>query len=53
MQRRAFDGHGIVRFRKHLLRQIPGQLLVIWKGLPAHRGETVRSFLAQGAAARL
>lgn len=52
MQRQAFDGHGIVRFLKHLLRRVPGKLLVIWDGLPAHRGEAVRSFLAQGAAAR-
>lgn len=53
MQRQAFDGHGIVRFLKHLLRQIPGKLLVIWDGLPAHRGEAIRSFLAAGAAKRL
>ena len=32
---------------------MPGQLLVIWDGLPTHRGEAVPSFLAQGAAARL
>ena len=53
MQRRAFDGQGIVRFLKHLLRQIPGKLLVVWDGLPAHRGAAVRSFLAAGAAQRL
>ena len=53
MQRQASDRHGTVRFLKHLLHQIPGKLLVIWDGLPAHRGEAVRSFLATGAAARL
>lgn len=53
MQRHAFNGHGIVRFLKHLLHRVPGKLLVIWDGLPAHRGEAVRTFLAQGAAARL
>ena len=53
MQRQAFGGHDIVRFLKHLLRQIPGKLLVLWDGLPAHCGEAVRSFLAAGAAERL
>ena len=53
MQRTSFDGVGIVRFLKHLLRQIPGKLLVIWDGLPAHRGEAVRTFLASGAAQRI
>jgi transposase len=53
MQRQAFDGVGIVRFLQHLLRQIPGQLLVIWDGLPAHCGEAVKGFLTSGAAARL
>ncbi len=52
-QRAAFDGAGIVRFLKQLLGRIPGQLLVIWDGLPAHRGQAVKDFLASGAAARL
>ena len=52
-QPQAFDGPGIVRFLKHLLAQIPGKLLVIWDGLPAHRGQAVKEFLASGAAARL
>lgn len=42
--------HGVrgvdcVRFLWHLLRHIEGKLLVVWDGLPAHRGQVVRTFL--------
>lgn len=53
MQDHAFKGQDIVRFLKHLLRRIRGKLLLIWDGLPAHRGEAVKAFLRQGAAQRL
>lgn len=53
MQERAFKGEDIVRFLKHLLRQMSGKLLLIWDGLPAHRGEVVKAFLRQGAVGRL
>lgn len=53
MQEHAFTGPAIVRFLKHLLRYLPGKLLVIWDGLPAHHGAAVREFLAQGGAQRL
>jgi len=53
VQDTAFDGPAIVRFLRHLLRHIPGKLLLIWDGLPAHRGQAVKDFLAQGAAHRL
>ena len=33
-QDRAFRGEDAVRFLKHLMRQIPGKLLVIWDGSP-------------------
>jgi transposase len=42
-----------VRFLQHLLRHIPGQLLVIWDGAPIHHGQAVKDFLAAGGAARL
>ena len=32
-QDRAFEGEDVVRFLKHLMRQIPGKLLLIWEGL--------------------
>jgi transposase len=53
MQRQAFRGPAVGRFLQHLLRQIPGKLLVIWDGAPIHRGHAVQDFLAAGAAQRL
>jgi transposase len=52
-QVKSFDGDAIVRFLKHLLQHIPGKLLVVWDGLPAHRGQAVKAFLRQGGAQRL
>jgi len=52
-QERAFKGDDVVRFLKHLMRQIPGKLLVIWDGSPIHRGGAVKDFLASGASRRL
>jgi transposase len=52
-QERAFKGEDAVRFLKHLMRQIPGKLLVIWDGSPIHRGGAVKDFLASGASSRL
>jgi transposase len=52
-QQRAFKGDDVVRSLKHLLRQIPGKLLVKWDGSPIHRGEAVKDFLASGASRRL
>jgi transposase len=53
MQEEAFKGPAIVRFLKHLLRHLPGKLLIIWDGLPAHHGAVVRKFLSQGGAQRI
>ena len=52
-QERSFKGDDVVRFLKHLLRQIPGKLLLIWDGSPIHRGGAVKDFLASGASRRL
>lgn len=38
---------------KHLLRQIAGKLLIIWDGLPAHRGQAIKDFLSAGATQRI
>jgi hypothetical protein len=40
-QERAFKGEDVVRFLKHLMRQIEGKLLIIWDGSPIHRGGAV------------
>lgn len=52
-QERAFKGEDVVRFLKHLTRQIQGKLLVIWDGSPIHRSKAVKRFLADGAASRV
>ena len=52
-QERSFKGEDAVHFLKHLMRQIPGKLLVVWDGSPIHRGGAVKDFLASGAASRL
>ena len=38
----------MVRFLRHLLRQIPGKLLLKWDGSPIHHGRAVKEFLASG-----
>jgi transposase len=53
VQDRAFKSPDVVRFLRHLLRHIPGRLLVIWDGSPIHRGQPVKDFLARGGAARI
>ena len=52
-QEKAFKGEDVVRFLKHLMRRIPGKLLVIWEGSAIHRGRAVKGFLASGAARRV
>ncbi len=53
IQKEAVNGTSVVGFLKHLLAHIPGKLLIIWDGLPAHHGPPVREFLAQGGARRI
>jgi transposase len=53
IQDHSIKGLDVVRFLKHLLVKIPGKILLIWDNLPAHRGQTVKEFLAQEDAKRL
>src|SRR5215218_5910422 len=41
-QEKAFKGEDAVRFLKHLMRHIPGKLLVVWDGSPIHRAGAVK-----------
>jgi transposase len=52
-QEGAFKAEDVVRFLKHLMRKIPGKLLVIWDGSPIHRGQAVKQFLKSAAACRV
>ena len=49
----ALDGPRVVAFLQHLLRQVPGKLLVVWDGAAIHRCNAVKRFLAAGGAKRL
>ena len=53
MQEDAFKGDAIVQFLKHLMKHIAGKLLIIWDGLPAHRGKIIQDFLRKGATQRI
>lgn len=53
VQEQAVRGPDVVRFLRHLLRHLPGKLLVIWDGAPIHRSHEVTDFLATGAAERI
>ena len=53
MQDHPVKGPDLVRFLKHILARIPGQILLVWDGLPAHRSQPIKDFLASGAAKRL
>ena len=52
-QNHAMDSSDVVAFLEHLLREVPGRMLLIWDGSPIHRSHTIQEFLANGAAARL
>jgi transposase len=42
----AYTGETVVGFLKHLLRHIPGKLLVVWDGAPIHWSKPVKTLLA-------
>jgi transposase len=52
-QDRAINSDDVVVFLEHLLREVPGPMVVIWDGAPIHRSHTIKKFLANGAAQRL
>ena len=43
----------VVAFWEHLLREVPGRLVLIWDGAPIHRSQGSKMFLANGAAQRM
>ena len=43
----------MLSFPQHLLEHIPGELLVVWDGIPTHRSRAVKDFLSAGAAQRV
>jgi transposase len=53
VQERAYKSPDVVNFLEHLLRHIPGKLLIIWDRSPIHRARVIKDYLACGAAARI
>ena len=45
LYQRTIRAPQVVDFLAHLLRHLPGQLLVIWDGLQTHRSRLVREFV--------
>jgi transposase len=52
-QDHSCNSEDVVTFLEHLLREVPGRLLLIWDGAPIHRSHVIKDFLANGAAQRL
>jgi transposase len=53
MQDHSYKGPDVVRFLQLLLREIAGNLLVIWDGASIHRSQPVKDFLIKGGAKRI
>jgi transposase len=52
-QDHALNSDDVVAFLEHLLREMPGQIVIIWDGAPIHRSHIIKEFLANGASQRL
>jgi transposase len=49
----AVNSADVLAFLEHLLREVPGRMVLIWDGTPIHRSQLIKGFLANGAAQRL
>jgi transposase len=53
IREKSFRGPDVVNFLQHLLKHIPGKILVIWDGSPIHRNKDIKAFLAEGGSERV
>ncbi len=49
----AINSADVLAFLEHLLREVPGDLVILWDGAPIHRSHLITEFLANGAKQRL
>jgi transposase len=52
-QDHAINSEDVVAFLEHLLREVPGRMVILWDGAPIHRSHIIQEFLTNGAAPRL
>ena len=52
-QASALNSADVVAFLEHLLREVPGRMVLIWDGAPSHRRQVMQEFLANGTAQRM
>jgi transposase len=52
-QDQAINSADVIAFLEHLLREMPGPLVIIWDGAPIHRSHLLQEFLAKSATPRL
>lgn len=52
-QDHALNSEDVIAFLEHLLREVPGRMVIMWDGSPIHRSQVIKEFLAKGAAQRL
>jgi transposase len=52
-QDHSMDSADVAAFLEHLLREVPGRMVIIWDGAPIHRSQVIKTFLANGAAQRM
>jgi transposase len=53
VQEEAYHGDDVVGFLKHVLRHLPGKLLILWDGASIHRSQAIKDFRSAGAAQRI
>ena len=53
LYQKALRGPQVAEFLRHLLRQIPSKVMVIWDGAPIHRSQEVKDLLRTPAGQRL
>jgi transposase len=52
-QDHPINADDVVGFLEHLLREVPGRMVIIWDGAPIHRSRVIQQCLARSAAQRL